>query len=59
VREQRLRIACTFAKLKDIKALESMLNEVLIKQDMGNAINLMKRKANLLKERIRDTKELC
>lgn len=59
VREHRLRIKATFGEIQGIKAKAANLNNILIQQDMDNAIKLLSRKAERLRDRIKYTKELC
>jgi hypothetical protein len=52
VREFRLRIAASVAQLKEVDKLFSDLNTILIMQDMNNALKLLDRKSNKLRQRL-------
>ena len=52
VRDQRLQIVDLNERIKDIDGLLKELNTKLVLQDMTNAIKLLQRKANKLRERL-------
>ena len=52
VREFRLRIAESYAALGEVDKLFGDLNQILIMQDMNNALKLLNRKSSKLRQRL-------